>query len=231
MKKFFALLVAVLCYCAANAQISPYKQFSPFDGNHFIVDGGVTYSSITEKSAGYKVLFRAGVGGDIPLFYSHVSFLPSIDFVSKGYSNRAYDANSYVNGENVGGYVWDYDVTAMSIEAPLEFGFNIPFNNDFGMQICAGPYFGVGIAGTYSQSSDEYEVESGVSTLEYKTYGGDNPRLNRFDFGVTGGLRFIFYFMELKVNAEMGCLNMNARPEEAAFKGYSFSACFGLRIP
>lgn len=226
MKKIFAVLVAVLCFCGANAQISPYKQFSPFDGNHFIVDGGVTFSSITHKTADYKILFRAGVGGDIPLFYSHVSFCPSLDFVSKGYTNTAYDAISIGSGYN-----WEYDVTAMSIEAPLEFAFNIPFNRDLGMQVAAGPYFGVGIAGSYSQTSEAYEAESGVSTVEFKTYGGDNPRLNRFDFGVTGGLRFIFYFMMIKLNAEVGCINANARVDEPAFKDYSFSASFGLRIP
>lgn len=231
MKKILAVLAAVLCFCGASAQISPYKQFSPYDGPHFLVDGGVTYSTISNKTADYKVLFRAGFGGDLPIFFSHVSFLPSLTFESKGFSYNAYDADSYVDGENVGGYVWNYDVTAMSIEAPMEFAFNIPFSREFGMQVCAGPYFGVGIAGSYSQTSQEYEVKSGVSTLEYKTYGGENPRLNRFDFGVCGGLRFIFSFMVLKVNAELGCKNMNARDYEPAFKGRSFSACFGLRIP
>lgn len=226
MKKIFAIIAALISFCAANAQISPYKQFSPFDGNHFIVDGGVTYSSISNKTANYKVLFRAGVGADLPLFYSHVSFCPSLTFESKGYTNTAYATDT-----EVGGFVWDYDVTAMSIEAPMEFAFNIPFSREFGMQICAGPYFGVGIAGSYSQTSEEYEAVSGVSTLEYKTYGGENPRLNRFDVGICGGLRFIFSFMVLKVNAELGCKNMNARPDEPAFKGRSFSACFGLRIP
>lgn len=220
MKKIFAVLAAMFCLFTANAQISPYRQFSPFDGNHFIIDGGVTYSKITDKKAEYKTLFRAGVGGDIPLFYAWTSFCPSLTFESKGYTTTAFD-----------GYEWFYDVDAMSIEAPLEFAFNIPFSREAGLQILAGPYFGVGIAGKYSQSSDLYEQEFGVSTLEYDTYGGDNARLNRFDFGLCGGLRFIYSFMVLKVNAEIGCVNMNAHEKEPAFKGRSFSACFGLRIP
>lgn len=220
MKKIFAVLAAVLCFCGASAQISPYKQFSPFDGPHVIVEGGVTYSNVSLKNADYKVLFRAGVGGDLPLFYSHVSFCPSLSFESKGYTNTAFD-----------GYEWLYDVTAMSIETPLEFAFNIPFSREVGMQVLAGPYFGVGIAGKYSQTSDLYEQENGVSTLEFNTYGGDNPRLNRFDFGICGGLRFIYSFMMIKLNAEIGCVNMNARDYEPAFKGRSFSACFGMRLP
>lgn len=220
MKKIFVAMIAAICAFGASAQISPYRQFSPFDGKHFIIDGGVTYSTITEKSAEYVPLFRAGVGGDIPLYYAWTSFCPSLTFESKGFTYTAYD-----------GYVWDYDVTAMSIEVPLEFAFNIPFSRVMGMQILAGPYLGCGIAGKYSQSSALYEQENGVSTLEYNTYGGDNPRLNRFDFGLCGGIRFIYDFMVLKLNAEIGCMNMNANDRQPAYKGRSFSACFGLRIP
>lgn len=220
MKKIFVAMIAAICAFGASAQISPYRQFSPFDGKHFIIDGGVTYSTITEKSAEYVPLFRAGVGGDIPLYYAWTSFCPSLTFESKGFTYTAYD-----------GYIWDYDVTAMSIEVPLEFAFNIPFSRVMGMQILAGPYLGCGIAGKYSQSSALYEQENGVSTLEYNTYGGDNPRLNRFDFGLCGGIRFIYDFMVLKLNAEIGCMNMNANDRQPAYKGRSFSACFGLRIP
>lgn len=221
MKKILAVLAAALCFCgAANAQISPYRQFSPFDGNHLIIDGGVTYTTISDKTAEYKPLFRAGVGGDIPLFYAWTSFCPSLTFESKGFTYTAYDQ-----------YVWDYDVNAMSIEAPLEFAFNIPFSTQAGMQILAGPYFGVGIAGKTSQTSELFEQESGVSTLEFNTYGGDEARLKRFDFGLCGGLRFVYAFMVIKVNAEIGCTNMNAHELEPAYKGRSFSACFGMRIP
>ncbi|MBR5694725.1 MAG: outer membrane beta-barrel protein [Paludibacteraceae bacterium] len=220
MKKIFAVAIAALCAFGASAQISPYKQFSPFDGNHFIIDGGVTYSTISEKSAQYMPLFRAGVGADIPLFYAWTSFCPSLTFESKEFTYTAYDA-----------YVWDYDVTAMSIEAPLEFAFNITFSRKAGMQVLGGPYFGYGIAGKYSQSSDLYEQENGFSTVEYNTYGGDYPRLNRFDFGLCGGIRFIYDFMMLKLNAEIGCTNMNANERQPAYKGRSFSACFGLRLP
>lgn len=220
MKKIFVAMIAAICAFGASAQISPYRQFSPFDGKHFIIDGGVTYSTITEKSAEYVPLFRAGVGGDIPLYYAWTSFCPSLTFESKGFTYTAYD-----------GYIWDYDVTAMSIEVPLEFAFNIPFSRVMGMQILAGPYLGCGIAGKYSQSSALYEQENGFSTLEYNTYGGENPRLNRFDFGLCGGIRFIYDFMVLKLNAEIGCMNMNANDRQPAYKGRSFSACFGLRIP
>ncbi len=220
MKKIFAVIIAAMCAFGASAQISPYRQFSPFDGNHFLIDGGVTYTTISEKTANYKPLFRAGVGGDIPLFYAWTSFCPSVTFESKGFTYTAYD-----------GYIWDYDVTAMSIEVPLEFAFNIPFSREAGLQILGGPYLGFGIAGTYSQSSDLFESEFGYSTLEYKTYGGENPRLNRFDLGLCGGIRFIYSFMVLKLNAEIGCANMNANERQPGFKGRSFSACFGLRLP
>lgn len=224
MKKIVIALLTSLFVLCANAQISPYRQFSPFDRPHFLIEGGATYSTTTAKHTDYKIGFRAGIGGDFPIFFSWVSFAPSLVFESKGYVQ---------NVRNNGMAETTTDMTSMYIELPIDFALNIPFSRKCGMQIMAGPYVGYGIAGNYAVTSDNNMAQYGLRTMEYKAFFNSEEEQNllkNFDFGIDCGIRLIFSYVTVKVNAEFGCMNINANPNSLAFKNRSFSAGAGLRF-
>lgn len=223
MKKIVIALITSLFVLCANAQISPYRQFSPFDRPHFLIEGGATYSSITARHTDYRIGFRASIAGDFPLFFSWVSFIPSVAFESKGYTQELYiDLATKTT-----------DMTSMYVEVPLDFALNIPFSRKCGMQIMAGPYFGCGVAGNYAVTSDNNMALYGLRTMEYKAFGNSDEEANllkRFDFGIDCGLRFIISYVTVRVNAEFGCMNMSANPDSPAFRNRSLSAGAGLRF-
>lgn len=223
MKKIVIALVTSLFVLCANAQISPYRQFSPFGRPHFLIEGGATYSTITARHTDYRIGFRASVAGDFPLFFSWVSFIPSVAFESKGYiQNVTMDLAEKTT-----------DMSSMYVEVPLDFALNIPFSRKCGMQIMVGPYAAYGVAGNYAVTSDNNLDLYGLRTMEYKAFGNEDEDFNllkKFDFGIDCGLRFIISYVTVRVNAEFGCMNMSANPDAPAFRNRSFSAGAGLRF-
>ncbi len=226
MKKFFIAVVLFFSAMMANAQLSPYREFSVFDGNHYWFEAGAAYSKITARHADYKLGFKAGFGADIPFAYSWVSFLPSAVFESKGFkSNMMKDMA-----------MMETDMMSMYVELPLDFSLNIPLGKRFGLQICAGPYVAYGVAGSYTESSDNYIGLYGMRTLEHKAFfnkGEDADKTNRlknFDLGADLNLRFIILrYGVLKVGAEFGFLDANAIETEPGFRTLSFSAGLAFR--
>ena len=190
MKKIVIALLTSLFVLCANAQISPYRQFSPFDRPHFLIEGGATYSTTTAKQTDYRIGFRAGIGGDFPIFFSWVSFAPSLVFESKG----------YVQNVKIDLAETTTDMTSMYIELPIDFALNIPFSRKCGMQIMAGPYVGYGIAGNYAVTSDNNMAQYGLRTVEYKAFFNSEEEQNllkNFDFGID------FFFAVRIVNAAL----------------------------
>lgn len=233
MKRIFFAIVSFLFVMSANAQMNDrYTQFSVFDGVHYWAEAACTYNSTSLKQADYKIGYRAGLGVDIPIFYSSVSFLPSALFECKGYTENRRDQS--------GGKI-SRDVTSMYIEVPLEFSFNIKVGKRAGFQIAAGPYLAYGIGGKYTDTGETNLGLYGKETIELNTFkessidlGEDfdvkSALLKRFDLGVDLGVRFIFfrYFM-VKVNAELGCIDMRADDSATAFRNRSFSAGLAFR--
>ncbi len=233
MKRILLTVLTTLLVMTAGAQLSPYRQFSVFDGNHYWFEAGATYSKNSAKTSDYKVGYRAGVGADIPIFYSSVSFLPSLMFECKGFTDEKID--------NKEPYLTD--VTSMYIEMPIDFSVNLPIGKRFGLQFCAGPYVAVGIAGSCTESSENNVGQYGTRTIEPEVFEkstvglGDlavereNPLLRRFDVGADLGVRFIFLrYVMVKVNAELGFINMNGDETAPAFRNRSFSASVAFRL-
>ena len=226
IKKLIIPFFAVILSMSATAQLSPYREFSVFEKNHYWVEAGATYNKTSSSSSDYKTGFRAGFGADIPLLYSSVSFLPSLVFEYKGFTNRA-----FVDGQ------WeDKDVTAMYIEVPIDFSVNIPIGKKTGIQIAAGPYLAFATAGKYTESSDNYLPMYGTRTLEFYTFQKDEESersnlLKKFDFGVDLGVRVIFLrYVMVKLNAEFGTMNMCAIEGAQAYRNRSFSASMAFRF-
>lgn len=240
MKKFVfvvtSLLIAMTCHAQMN---NKYKSFCVFDGVHYWAEAGVSYNKMSLKSSDFKLGYKAGLGADIPLYYSTVSFVPSILFECKGYKEDREESGDDVKRE----------VTPMYILVPIDFSLNLPIGKKFGLQFCAGPYLAYGIAGKYTDTSNGYLNKYGKETLEFKVFKDDEyppyitsgntdiqlinekkQLLKNFDFGVDVGARFIFlrYFM-VKVNVEFGCINMCKDKDATSFRNLSLSAGLAFR--
>lgn len=237
MKRFIFAVIVALSALVANAQMNfKYSQFCVFDGVHYWFEAGVVYSTVNHKSADYKLGYRAGFGADIPIYYSSVSFLPSVMFECKGFKDVREGMNGYVKPI-------DYDVTAMYVEVPLDFSYNIRMGKKCGLQIAAGPYIGIGVGGKYTMSCEdqlgiygsktfEMEVFKDGSTVQYpgKTEWENKQLLKRFDIGADLGLRFIILkYIMVKVNAELGFIAANKEKEGIAYRNRSFSAGVAFR--
>lgn len=235
MKRILLTIVATFLVLSASAQMNDrYKQFSVFDGVHYWAEAACTYNTTSLKKADYKIGYRAGLGADIPIYYSSVSFLPSAVFECKGFTETRRDDSGTGNLER--------DVTSMYVEVPLEFSFNISIGKKAGLQLAAGPYLAFGVGGKYTDTGKYNLGLYGKETIELNTFGESSvalseteyeeflPLLKRFDFGVDFGVRFIFlrYFM-VKVNAELGCIDMRADESATAFRNRSFSAGLAFR--
>ncbi len=238
MKRFIFSFIVALSALVANAQMNfKYDPFCVFNGVHYWFEAGVVYSKVSLKSADYKLGYRAGFGADIPIYYSSVSFLPSVMFESKGFKDSRENMHGYENPI-------DYEVTAMYVEVPLNFSFNIPFGKKFGMQIAAGPYIGIGVGGKYTMSCDDQLDIYGARTFEMDVFkdGGtvqypgkqvvweNEQLLKRFDIGADLGLRFIIMkYIMVKVNAELGFINAKKVKDDIAYRNRSFSAGIAFR--
>lgn len=237
MKRFIFAVIVALSAMVANAQMNfKYDPFCVFNGVHYWFEAGVAYSKTSYKSADYKLGYRAGFGADIPIYYSSVSFLPSVMFECKGFTDSRKKMNGYPNPI-------DYDVTAMYVEVPLDFSLNIPFGKKFGMQIAAGPYIGIGVGGKYTMSCEDQLGIYGAKTFEMdvfkdggnvqypgKTEWENKQLLKRFDIGADLGLRFIIMkYIMVKVNAELGFINAKKEKGDIAYRNQSFSAGVAFR--
>ncbi|MCQ2211442.1 MAG: PorT family protein [Paludibacteraceae bacterium] len=223
MKKIFISLLVTLFAFTANAQLSPYSPFTVFDGNHYWVEAGASYNKVKTRHTDYKLGYRGGVGADIPIHYSTVSFLPSIVFECKGYTQEMIVDMAPLTT----------DMTSMYIEAPINFSYNLAIGKKTGIQFCAGPYFAVGIAGSYTESSDNYLGLYGTRSLDFNPFKNDDPEhnlLRRFDFGADLGIRIIFLrHAMVKLNAELGCINISGKEGVPGFRNVSLSGSLAFR--
>lgn len=218
-------MIVVLSTLTMNAQLSPYSEFTVFDGNHYWVEAGASYNKVITRHTNYKIGYRGGVGADIPIYYSSVSFLPALQFQCKGYTQEmTMDLSTVVT-----------DVTAMYVEIPIDFSYNVPIGKKMGLQFCGGPYIAVGIAGNYTESSDNYISLYGQRTLEHKPFWNKKEEseydiLKKIDFGANVGIRYIFLrHAMVKLDADFGCIKINAKDGVPGFRGISFAASLAFR--
>lgn len=223
MKKIFISLIISFLALSANAQLSPFTPFTVFDGYHYWVEAGASYNKVVTRHVDYKLGYRGGIGADIPIHYSSVSFLPSILCENRG----------YIQEMQVDMTTQTIDMNSLHIVVPVDFSYNLPIGKKNGIQFAGGPFFSVGIAGSYTESSDNYLQLHGTRTLEYDPFKNEDPEhdlLNRFDFGMDLGIRVIFLrHAMIKLNAEIGCINISGRPDVPGFRSISFSGSIAFR--
>lgn len=230
MKRIILTVLTALTVFVASAQLSPYREFSVFDGIHLWAEAGASYGKVTSKLADCKIGWRGVVGVDIPFCYSNVSFLPSIGVMNKGYK-----ATNIINA--VTKTTEETDLSAMYIEIPLDFAVNIAIRKKMGLQFYAGPYFSYGIAGKYTVTSDDYLPLYDKRTVELKTfdeqgemYSNLSKQLRRFDFGIDAGVRFIFLrYAMFRAGCEFGCINANGVKTQPAFRTITPYASLAFR--
>ncbi|MCD8288610.1 MAG: PorT family protein [Prevotella sp.] len=146
MKKLVLIAACAFCVLTASAQ-------SDSEGITWGIRGGLNVSNQhgNGENAGSKAGFNVGVVADIPIISQYFYIQPGLYYTMKGY--RATDKDS---GD------WGYDkytekVNPYYIEIPILLSGRYNITDKVQVQVNAGPYFAIGIAGKY-KTKDEWET-------------------------------------------------------------------------
>lgn len=188
-KRLFSLLFLVFLSISAFGQVQ------------FMVEGGVSYTTMTVNGGKYRFGGRLAGGIDMPLG-DYLTFQPMLELAMKGHKES------------------DPDVTTnpIYVEIPLKLSLSIPLESEMDWRINAGPYAGYGFFGKYKSKLLEDEIDC---------FGSDG-RFNDLDVGLAAGTKFIFMPFYITIDAEWGLLNLNKDESNRSLKNVAYSAGFGF---
>ncbi len=198
MKHLLALALCAGFFTIANSQV--------------YVQGGVNFANISNSKSGnveennMLTTFNAGLLGRFGLS-------PIVDFESGLIlSGQGSKTDTYFTSSRDDNYV-KAKFNPIYLQLPLNFVVKIPFQDNAGIFLHAGPYAAVGIAGKSKIESKILGVSS-TSTEKIK-FNNDDPttsqqeeaaydKIKRFDYGLNVGGGVNFGRLMLKANYGMG---------------------------
>ncbi len=185
-----------------------------------------------EPETKFKMGFHIGFITDIPLLESKLSLQPALLFSNKGYSadfEKMLDAEFDDIGVDMKNYEGYIRLNYKYIELPI----NLVYKSS-GFQISAGPYFAVGIGGSFKHDfsfeadgedfdSDDFFDEASyklqpvfgkVDNDMYKDYLNDEDVLElyrAFDFGLNFGVGYQVKNVLFNVGYSLGLSNLTPK--------------------
>ncbi|MBP5455069.1 MAG: PorT family protein [Paludibacteraceae bacterium] len=191
MKRLFSFLL--LGFLSINA----------FGQVQFLVEGGVSYTTMTINGSEYRFGGRIAGGIDMPLG-DYLTFQPMLELAMKGHK----ESNTGVS------------TNPIYAEIPLKISLSFPLESEMDWRINAGPYVGYGFAG-------KYKIEQDGKEESYDLFGSDG-RFNNLDIGLTAGTKFVFMPFYITIDAEWGLLNLNKESDQRSLKNVAYSAGIGF---
>lgn len=173
-----------------------------------LVEGGVSYTTMTVNGGEYRFGGRLAGGIDMPLG-DFLTFQPMLEVAMKGHK-ESYTDNS--------GTTFERTSDPIFVELPLKLNLSFPVGADMDWSINAGPYVGYGIYGKYKSDKEEEETDM---------FGKDG-RCNNLDVGLAAGTKFVFMPFYITFDAEWGLLNINKDEENRSLKTVAYSAGIGF---
>lgn len=167
----------------------------------FLVEGGVSYTTMTVNDNEYRFGGRIAGGCDVPLG-DYLTFQPMLELAMKGHKEKNTGATT----------------NPIYVEIPLKLSFSIPLEGEMDWRINAGPYAGYGLFGKY---------KSDIEGADGDLFGSDG-RFNSLDVGLAAGTKFIFMPFYITIDAEWGLLNLNKDKEQRSLKNAAYSAGIGF---
>lgn len=175
----------------------------------FLVEGGVSYTTMTVNNGEYRFGGRLAGGIDMPLG-DFLTFQPMLELAMKGYKETHTDEKS--------GITTDRSSDPIYVEIPLKLSLNLPVGSDMDWSFNAGPYVGYGFYGKYE--SDKKEEDSDM-------FGSDG-RCKNLDVGIAAGTKILFRPFYITLDAEWGLLDISKDDESRSMKTVAYSAGIGF---
>ena len=176
-----------------------------------------------------KAGVTAGVTIDIPLS-KIISLQSGLFYSGKGSSYTENHRLIYGSSEIIAKIVTHYKLSYLEI--PVVANFQIPFSDLVKLNLNAGPYVGVGIAGTTEGKVTVLSTTSNTDPVKVFTEGGndDNGALTRLDAGLTvgGGLSFGHFLVGLHYN--LGLNNISTFTTNETANTSTFSVRLGYHF-
>lgn len=205
MKKL--LLLFVMCLGSLGA----YSQMQ------YLIEGGVSYTTMTTDDSNYRIGGRLGVGFDVPLG-DYITFQPMLELSMKGHKEEV-RSEKFDTLESV-------KSNPVYLVLPLKLSYSFPIESNLDWRINAGPYIAYGVFGKYKREHfNEFGENEGE--IEEDLFGSDG-RFSQFEVGLAAGTKFIFTPFYITLDAEWGLINLNRDDGRRALKSIAYSAGFGF---
>ncbi|WP_165040386.1 porin family protein [Dysgonomonas sp. ZJ709] len=210
MKKILLVVIMSIgfgCILSVNAQEDSRFTFG--------VKTGVNLSNSSLSIADPRVGFN--IGGTVDYELSKGFFLSSgLEFTTKGakFSER-YFATEISESSNIVIGDKESNFNLMYLQVPLTIGYKIPLAKSLSLNLNAGGYAAYGITSRNKISlTTPVETDGYLYTShnEYKSTGYDKTGLDRWDFGLLGGIGLQYKKIVLNVNYEFGLRNLQKGP-------------------
>lgn len=188
-----------------------------FPQMQYLIEGGVSYTTMTTENSKYKIGGRVGVGLDMPLG-DYLTFQPMLEFSMKGHKDEV-RSEKFDTLESI-------TSNPFYLSLPLKISYSIPIESNMDWRLNAGPYVAYGLFGKYKRDHfNEFGENEGK--VEEKLFGSEG-RFSQFEIGLAAGMKFIFTPFYLTFDAEWGLVNLNKDEDRRALKSIAYSAGFGF---
>jgi len=212
MKIFTLLTVSGLSLCAIHA-LNAQESKSPWS---FGVKAGINLPDVSADINFNKVGFNAGVMVDYDL--GKRFFLSSgMEFTTKGGKFHQNYINQMLQSSEEGVELAllgqsNGKLNLMYLQLPLTVGYKLPVSKDFNITFKVGGYLAYGVEarfkeelkGTYIKDGEHYPYN-----FKMKYNGYSNAGLERWDWGLLGGVGFEYKKFSVNLSYEIGLRNLN----------------------
>jgi len=223
MRNFTLLTVSGFCLCVAAPVLKAQEKKSPLT---FGVKAGVNAAT---NNDGYSSNGNGnGFTGGVTVEYD----LGNRFYLSSGleYANKSmeYDSYSYAYS-NLDNCTGTYDMYSLSstytsvrlhtLQVPLTVGYRLPVSRNANLTFRAGAYISYGIAASSQIGSRHSQEINGKYTSSYSQSHSndyDASGLQRFDYGLLGGIGFEYKRFSINVDYQLGLKNLSTH------KGYHY---------
>lgn len=190
MKKIILIICTIICFNLTYAQDSNKKV-------SFYATAGVSISNICNAKSDLDTSSKIGGNINVLAEYNFTKGLyiqGGLTFTTSGFKNHTHEGSGDGWQDDGANYdlVLDHNYTSYNLQIPIYIAYKLKVAKNLFIGIKAGPYVSYALGGnlktkgyhTYYDTIHSSETES----IDTETKLTDIKDLNRFDYGITGGI-------------------------------------------
>ncbi len=217
MRNFTLLTVSGFCLCVAASVLKAQEKKSPWS---FGVKAGVNTPTNNDgySSNGNGNAFGFTGGFTVEYDLGNRFYLSSrLEYANKGFEYDSY-SYAYSNLDNSTGTSDQYSYSSAytsvrqhTLQIPLTVGYRLPVSRNANLTFRAGAYVSYGIAASSQIESHHFQESNGKYTSSYSQSHSndyDDSGLQRFDYGLLGGIGFEYKRFSINADYQSGLKNL-----------------------